>query len=76
MSYLPFPPYGPDGLQVTSMDSLEAALAKVKAAVSTKDLFEAIREEDEAKRAKLTPPTYDYERHVALSKREPGRFLL
>jgi len=63
---LPLPP-PPDGLQVVSIDSLEAALAKMDIKVSMKDLISAIREVEEAKCAKLIA---DSERRAVLSERK------
>lgn len=64
------PPQAPDndGLQVVSIDSLTAALEKLNVNVPVKDMVSAIREVDQAKRAKLANEAT--ERRAALSTRK------
>ncbi|GBE84298.1 hypothetical protein SCP_0602760 [Sparassis crispa] len=47
------PPLPANDLQVVSIDSLEAALAKLAIKISVNDIVSVIREEEEAKRVKL-----------------------
>jgi hypothetical protein len=56
------------GLQVVSIDSLEAALAKMDIKVSVKDILPVIREVEEAKRAQ--PVAQAANRRATLSNRK------
>ena len=47
------PPPPDDGLQLISIDSLAAALKNLNVNVAVEDVIAAVREEEQAKRAKL-----------------------
>ena len=67
MSRLPPPPQA-DTLQVVHIDSLTAALAKLKVKIKIEDLVKVIHDEDEAKRVKVAAAAT--QRRGALSKRK------
>jgi hypothetical protein len=57
-----------DTLQVVHIDSLAAALAKLKVVIKIEDLIKVVHDEDEAKRAKVAAEVT--QRRGALSKRD------
>ena len=62
------PPPPADALQVITISSLAAALAKLHVDVSVEDIIKAVQDENEAQRAKLT--TEATNRRAALSQRK------
>ncbi|KAI0746080.1 hypothetical protein C8Q76DRAFT_49711 [Earliella scabrosa] len=60
------PPPPADALQVITISSLAAALAKLHVDISIEDIIEAVQDENEAQRAKLT--TEATNRRAALSQ--------
>ena len=70
---LPAPPPLADSLQVVHIDSLKAALSKLKVNIKIEDLLKAIHEEEEAKRVKVAA---ELERRGALSKRKSAPHFL
>ena len=73
-SMLPPPPPPADTLQVVHIDSLAAALAKLKVKIKIEDLIKVVHDEDEAKRVKIAAEAT--QRRGALSKRESAPHFL
>ena len=68
------PPPPADTLQVVHIDSLAAALAKLKVKIKIEDLIKVVHDEDEAKRVKIAAEAT--QRRGALSKRESAPHFL